>query len=102
MIDFVAIVIVGLGTYVFRAVFIVALAGRTIRPRVIRALQFVGPAVLSALVVALLVGESGSVDVGVPEVSALVVGGYFGWRTRNLLYTVLAGMAIFWLLRIWF
>lgn len=101
MINFIAILIVGLGTYVFRAAFIVALAGRAIPVRVIRALEFVGPAVLSALVVALLVDSSGSVVVGVPEVAALAAGGWAGWRTRNLIYTVLAGMAVYWLLRIW-
>ncbi|MDH3189932.1 MAG: AzlD domain-containing protein [Acidimicrobiia bacterium] len=101
MTDFIAIVIVGLGTYAFRSIFIVALAGRTIPPNVIRALEFVGPAVLSALVVALLVDESGSVVAGIPELAALAAGGFAGWRTRNLIYTVVAGMGVFWLLRIW-
>lgn len=101
MTDFIAIVIVGLGTYAIRSIFIVALAGRTIPPNVIRALEFVGPAVLSALVVALLVDESGSVAVGIPELAALAAGGLAGWRTRNLIYTVVAGMGVFWLLQIW-
>ncbi len=99
--NFLAIVIVGIGTYVFRAAFIVGLASREISPGVIRTLEFVGPAVLSALVVALLVGDSGGVEIGVPEVVALVVAGFVGWRTRNLIYTVLAGMGVFWLLQIW-
>lgn len=101
MTNFLAILIVGIGTYVFRSVFIVALANREIPQGLARALEFVGPAVLSALVVALLVGDSGSVEAGVPEVAALIAGGFVGWKTRNLIYTVLAGMGIFWLLQIW-
>lgn len=102
MSNFLAILIVGIGTYVFRAAFIVGLAGREMSPRFIRALEFVGPAVLSALVVALLVGGSGGGEVGTPEVAGLVVGGVVGWRSRNLVYTVLAGMGVFWLLQVWF
>ena len=101
MTEFLAILIVGVGTYLFRSIFIIALAGRTIPPNLIRALEFVGPAVLSALVVALMV-EEGQVVAGVPEVAALAAGGLVGWKTRNLIYTVVAGMAVFWMLRIWF
>ncbi|MDH3462898.1 MAG: AzlD domain-containing protein [Acidimicrobiia bacterium] len=38
---------------------------------------------------------------GIPELAALAAGGFAGWRTRNLIYTVVAGMGVFWLLRIW-
>lgn len=99
---FLAVLIVGVGTYFFRAAFIVGLASREISPGVIRTLEFVGPAVLSALVVGLLVGDSGGVQLGVSEVVALIVAGFVGWRTRNLIYTVLAGMGVFWLLQVWF
>lgn len=102
MTAFLAILAVGLGTYLSRSIFIVALADRTIPPRVVRALGYVGPAVLSALIVALLVDDSGSVSAGVAEVSAFAAGAFVGWRTRNLIYTVLAGMAIFWLMGVWF
>lgn len=100
--NFLAIVIVGIGTYIFRAAFIVGLASREISPGLIRTLEFVGPAVLSALVVALLVGDSDGVELGVAEVAGLVAGGLVGWKTRNLIYTVVAGMGVFWLLLIWF
>lgn len=101
MTGFIAILVVGIGTYVFRAVFIVGLAGRAIPPRVVRALEYVGPAVLSALVVALLVDDSGTVSAGVPEVGSIAVGALVGWRTRNLIYTVVVGMVVFWVLGIW-
>lgn len=102
MTNFAAILIVGIGTYVFRSIFIVGVADRAIPPNLIRALEFVGPAVLSALVVSLLVDGSGSVVAGVPEAAGLAVGGLAGWKTRNLIYTVTAGMGVLWLLQIWF
>jgi branched-subunit amino acid transport protein len=102
MTAFLAILAVGFGTYLSRSIFIIALADRTIPPRVVRALGYVGPAVLSALIVALLVDDSGSVSAGVAEVSAFAAGALVGWRTQNLIYTVLAGMAVFWLMGVWF
>lgn len=99
MSDFLAIVLVGIGTYSSRAVFIVALADREIPPRILRALDYVGPAVLSSLVVVLMIDDGGSVAVGLPEAAALVTGAGVAWKTRNLIYTVVAGMAAFWLLR---
>lgn len=102
MINVVAIVLTAIGTYVTRAVFIVALADRTLPDRVERALQFVGPAVLSALVITLMVDETGRVVAGVPEVAALVVGCLVAWRTRSVLAVVAAGMTVFWTAGIWF
>ena len=103
MTNFIAILIVGIGTYLFRSIFILALADRTIPTRVIRALEYVAPAVLSALIVALLIDpDARAVVAGLPEVGALAVGGAVAWKTRNLIYVVLAGMAVFWLLRLWF
>jgi branched-subunit amino acid transport protein len=102
MTAFLAVLAVGVGTFLSRSIFILALADRTIPPRVIRALEFVGPAVLSALVVALMVDDSGVVAVGVPEAAALAAGGLAGWKRRNLIYVVAAGMTVFWVMRVWF
>lgn len=102
MTAFLAILAVGFGTYLSRSIFILALADRTIPERVVRALEFVGPAVLSALVVALMVDDSGTVAIGVPEAAALAAGGFAGWKWRNLIYVVAAGMTVFWLMRVWF
>lgn len=102
MTAFLAILAVGVGTFLSRSIFILALADRTIPPRVVRALEFVGPAVLSALVVALMVDDSGTVAIGVPETAALAAGGLAGWKWRNLIYVVAAGMTVFWVMRVWF
>lgn len=96
---FIAMVAVGIGTYASRAVFILALANKRIPDSVLVALQFVAPAVLSALVVALLINDDGSVAIGVPELAAFAVGGGVAYRTRNHIYTLIAGMAVFWVVR---
>jgi branched-subunit amino acid transport protein len=97
--DLVAIVIVGVGTYVMRALFIVSLAKRRIPEAVLVALRFVGPAVLGALIVALLTDSEGNVAIGLPEVAGFAAGGVVAYRTRNQVWTLLAGMVVFWLVR---
>jgi branched-subunit amino acid transport protein len=97
--DFLATVVVGFGTYVFRAVFIVALAKRRIPEVVLVALKYVGPAVLGALIVALLTDSDGNVQIGIPEVAAFVVGGVVAHRTRSHIWTLFAGMATYWVVR---
>lgn len=100
MIEVVAVLIVGVGTYFSRAVFIVALAGRRIPDAVLVALQFVAPAVLSALVVALLIDDDGGVAIGIPEIAAFTVGAGVAYKTRNHIFTLAAGMGVFWLVRV--
>ena len=99
MSDFLAIVAVGLGTYASRALFIVALANRAIPTPVLQALQYVGPAVLASLIVALLIDAEGRVAIGAPELAALAVGGGVAYRTRNHILTLIVGMGVFWLVR---
>jgi branched-subunit amino acid transport protein len=94
--EFLATAVVGLGTYLFRAVFIVALAKRRIPETVLVALKYVGPAVLGALIVALLTDSEGNVEIGIPEVTAFVAGGFVAHRTRSHLWTLVVGMAVYW------
>jgi branched-subunit amino acid transport protein len=97
--DFVSIAIVGIGTYVMRVVFIVALANKRIPDTVLVALRYVGPAVLTALIVALLTDAEGNVHLGLPEVAGFVAGGAVAYRTRNQVWTLVAGMTVFWAVR---
>lgn len=99
MTDFLVILVVGLGTYASRAVFILALANRRIPDPVLVALQYVAPAVLASLIVALLIDGDGNVAIGIPETAAFVVGGAVAYRTRKHIYTLIAGMTVFWLVR---
>lgn len=95
---FLAIVVVGIGTFVSRAVFIVGLANRTIPPAVLRMLEYVGPATLAALIVAMMTAD-GRVQAGWPEVVGLASAAAVGLRTRNLTVILLVGMTAYWLVR---
>jgi branched-subunit amino acid transport protein len=94
-----AIAVVGLGTYLSRAVFILALANRRIPNFVLMPLQFVAPAVLSALVVALLINKDGSVAIGTAELAGFIAGTAVAYGSRNHVYTLIAGMGVFWIVR---
>lgn len=90
---------VGVGSYLARSVFILALAKRRIPDGVLVALQFVAPAVLASLVVAVLIVGDGHVAVGVPELAALATGSVVAFKTRNHILTLVVGMVVFWVVR---
>lgn len=91
--------IVGIGTYLSRASFILLLANRMVSPRFQRAMRNVGPSVLAALVATLLVGESGLGGLGPsPEMFALASAGVVAWKTHNMAWSLVAGMVSMWLL----
>jgi branched-subunit amino acid transport protein len=94
------IVLVGVGSYLFRSVFILALSDRTPPPVVSKALRNVGPAVLSALVATDLWGTNAPA-VGTPEMVGVVAAGLAAWRTRNLIVAVVVGMVVRWVLMAW-
>ena len=89
---------VGLMTYSMRAVVIVAMANRSIAPPIARALRSVGPAVLAALAINLAAGGEGGPNLEVAEAIALVVAGGVAWWRKNLIVTLLAGMATLWIM----
>jgi branched-subunit amino acid transport protein len=93
-----AVLAVGLLTYVARAGLIVALADRSLPAELLRALRFVGPAVLSALVVSLLAGGEGISGIDLDEVVAVAVGALVAARTRNLIASLAGGMIALWVL----
>lgn len=99
MTELVAILVVGLGAYFSRATLILVLADRSLPDAALVTLEFVAPAVLSALVVALLIDSNGQVAVGVPELTALTVAGAVTHRTKNHLSALIVGMAVYWLTR---
>lgn len=95
MTDFAAVVVVGLGTFASRAVFILGLANRRIPDRVLQGLEYVGPATLAALIASLLTSEGAS-GLGWPEAAGLLAAVLCGLRTRNLTVILLIGMAAYW------
>ena len=94
---FVAILLAGLGTYLSRAIFILALAERRFPPLALRALEYVAPAVLGALVVSMLTTADGQVHMGTAELAGLACAAVVAWKSRNHILTLVAAMAVFWL-----
>lgn len=94
-----AILAVGLGTYLTRAVLILSLADRTLPDVVLATLRYVAPAVLASLVVAMLIDANGEIAIGVAELGAFVLAGVVAHRTRNHVFTLMVGMAVYWLVR---
>ncbi|MDP5053228.1 MAG: AzlD domain-containing protein [Congregibacter sp.] len=96
MSHFLAIMLAGLGTYLSRALFIVALAERRFPPLALRALEYVAPAVMGALIVSMLTTSEGEVMLGSPELAGLTCAAAVAYKTRNHIYTLLTGMLVFW------
>jgi len=98
------IVVMGVVTYAIRLSLIV-LTGRVEVPDIVqRALRFVPPAVLTAIIFPELLRPGGSPQVLL--VNARLVAGavaaLIAWRTRNLILTVAFGMAALWVLQTMF
>lgn len=84
-------------TYFTRYAMIVAL-GRELPSLLRRWLAHVPAAVLAALVAPAALAPQGHLALG-PHAWATLAGAIVAWRTRNVLLTILGGMAAFWLLK---
>lgn len=95
------ILVIGVGTFALRLSFI-QLAGSIAVPNVLeRALRYVPAAVLAALVTPALVYADGIPHLSIQN-ERLLAGGVaaiVAWCTRNVLFTIVAGMAVLWLLQ---
>lgn len=85
-------------TYCTRYTMIAAL-GREVPSPLQRWLQHVPVAVLAALVVPAALAPQGRLEIGL-RAWAVLAGAAVAWHTRNVLLTILGGMATFWLLRV--
>ena len=93
-------VAIGLGTFLLRFLFIY-LFGKVAMPDwQRRALRFVPAAALAALVFPALTHPSGHIDLSLQNFRLLagLGGAIVAWRTRNVLLTILVGMALLWIL----
>jgi len=97
-----AVIVVGLITYGSRASLILFLAERPLPQDLVRALRYVGPAVLSALTVNLVAGGEGASGVEVAEIAAVSVGALVAILKRNLVASLVAGMLTLWVLLLLF
>ena len=91
---------IGLGTFLLRFLFIY-LFGKTAMPDWLRrALRFVPAAALAALVFPALTHPAGHLDLSLQNFRLLagLGGAIITWKTRNVLLTILIGMALLWIL----
>jgi len=97
------LVILGMGivTYAIRLSLIVLLGRIKVPPLVRRALRFVPPAVLSALILPELVLPGGALDLSLGNARLLAgtLAGLIAWRSRNALLAIAAGMVALWILQ---
>ena len=95
------ILVAGLLTYATRLSFIVLLGRIELSPRFVRALKYVPPAVLSAIVFPELLLHSGRLDFSFGNFRLLagVLAALVAWRTRSVLLPIAAGMAALLLLQ---
>lgn len=91
----------GLCTWLLRLSFIELWQWMSVPPLLNRALRYVPPAVLAALVVPALVRSGGPIDLS-PDNLRLVAGilaAVVAWFSRNVLLTLAVGMGTLWLLQ---
>jgi branched-subunit amino acid transport protein len=90
----------GIVTYLIRLSIIAAIGRINVPPLVQRALRFVPPAVLSAIIFPELLRPGGALDLSPGNLRLLagVLAAIVAWRTKNVLLTIAAGMAALWVL----
>jgi branched-subunit amino acid transport protein len=99
----VGLTIVGMGivTYAIRLSMILLIGHTTVPPWLQRALRFVPPAVLSALIFPDLLLSGGTVALSPvnPRLLAGALAALVAWGSRNAILAIAAGMAALWLLQ---
>ena len=92
------VLILGMTAIAFASKFtMIAILGKMDLPAWLgRSLRFVVPSVLTAVVAPAVLVRGGALAVG-PS-NARLVAGVVAWRTRNMLWTIIAGMAAIWLM----
>ena len=100
----IVMIVLGLLTFATRQSFIALLERIKLPPAFQRALRFVPIAVLSAIIAPELGYYNNALALSPmnPRLLAGIVATLVAFWTKNVVWTLLAGMAVFWILRIWF
>ena len=97
------LVIIGMGviTYAIRLSMILMSGQVTLGDNLQRAMRYVPAAVLSAIILPEMVLPGGTLDLslGNERLLAWLVAILVAWFTRNMIWTVLTGMVVLWLLQ---
>jgi branched-subunit amino acid transport protein len=100
--EFVAILIIGTGTYLTRLSFIALVGDRQMPAWALGPLRYVAPAVLAAIIAPAVMVVDGSVALTPatnPRFLAAVVAGLVAWRFRNVVAVIVSGMGTLWILQ---
>jgi len=91
----ITIISIGLLTFGIRLSFIVFMGKTQVAPMLQQALRFVPVAVLSALIAPALFLPKGSLDLSVGNIRLIagLLAILVAWRTKNILLTIVVGMA---------
>ncbi len=95
-------IVLALGTFVLRYSFIYFFGKFNVPDWFQRALRFVPASVLAALVFPALFYPNGTFDFSLNNIHLLagIGGGLVAWRTKNVLWTIIVGMGLFWVLQL--
>jgi branched-subunit amino acid transport protein len=95
------IILAGLITYAIRLSFILIFSRFEIPIFLRRALNFVPPAVLTAIIFPELLVRDGQVNVSVENARLIagILAVVVAWRTKNALLTIVVGMAALWIIQ---
>jgi len=96
-------IIIGLLTFATRLSFIALLERINLPVSFQRALRFVPIAALSAIIAPELGYYNNVLALSPtnPRLLAGIVATVVAWRTKSVIWTIVAGMVVFWLLKIW-
>jgi len=96
------IVSMGIVTYAIRLSLIMLLGRVEVPPLMQRALRFVPPAVLSAIIFPELLRPGGTVNLslGNPRLLAGTLAALIAWRTKNVLLAIILGMLALWMFQV--
>ena len=97
----IAVIVIGVGTYLTRLSFIGAFGEREMPAWLERPLRFVAPAVLGAIVLPAVVRPEGAIDLipaSNPRFLAAVIAGLAAYRWRNVSVVIVLGMVALWVL----
>ena len=101
MILWLTILLAGVATFATRLSFIQLYGRRTFPDWLARSLRFVPPAVLTAIIIPELLVHDGGLDFSFGNFRLLAgtIAALVAWRTKNVMLTVLVGMAVLWALQ---
>ena len=98
--NWIAIIIAGLATFLSRMSFIAFGSNLVLPPLVESALRYVGPAAFAAISIPVVFGGDGFADLSsdAPRIIAAVLACTIVWKTKNLPLSLVVGMGSLWLL----